>query len=168
MIALVATALYTWTMATAYTDGTPLAIEDISATLVQWGTCGTGGVFGAELGSTSVAAPLTTYTVALSPGTAYCSQLFTVLDDGRQSAASAAVRHVEVAGVDPNAPTFRGGVVAGRDTYQLVTTEDGYMDFVVSGRAQRGAQCRMLPNLAIWGPYGYGIAGIDFVICEER
>lgn len=167
MIALVATALYTWVMATAYTDGKPLAAADIDSTLVQWGTCSATNEFGTVLGGQVVPAPAVTYAVALSPAT-YCSQVFTVLKDGRQSAPSAPVSHVEVAGADPAPPSpTQSAVVVGRETYALVWQEDGHGDFVpVGNSAKRGAQCRLLNGMGVWGAYGYGVSGSDIVMCR--
>lgn len=167
MIALIAAASYTWILATAYTDGSALDPLDISATRLQWATCGEGGTFGVQLGSVEVPTPATSYVVELPPGT-YCSAAVTVLKDGRESAPSAPVQHVQKPGIDPESPTLaQTAVVVGRETYALAWQDDGHAEFVPIGyAAPRGAQCRLLNGMGIWGPYGYGVVGADIVICR--
>lgn len=162
MTLLLAGLLYSWQFATAYTDGKPLEFADIASTLVTWGSC---GPF-AQIGSASVPAPLLTYSVEVPPGT-YCSELFTVLKDGRQSAAATVGPTVVAAGVDPNSPAATDSVVVGRTVHRLVRTEDGHWDMVDTGvPTVRGVRCRLLEGMGIWGSYGYGVVGGEIVICR--
>jgi hypothetical protein len=63
-----------WTMPTAYEDGTALPLASIKATEVQWGTCGTGNIVASVLGTVSVPAPAAQTTItSLVTGT-YCAK----------------------------------------------------------------------------------------------
>jgi hypothetical protein len=164
---LLASLLYSWQFATAYTDGKPLAFADIASTLIEWGTCTPEGLFGAAAGSASVPAPTATYEAQAAPGT-YCHKLYTVLKDGRLSAPATAGPTVVVPGVDPDSPQATNAVVVGRTFYRHVQTSDGHWDLVDTGvLTKRGVRCHLLEGMGIWGPYGYGVVGGDIAICRR-
>lgn len=168
MTLLLASLLYSWQFATAYTDVKPLAFADIASTLIEWGTCTPEGLFNQMVGSATVAAPTATYEAQAAPGT-YCSRLYTVLKDGRLSAPATAGPTVVPAGVDPNSPTTTDAVVVGRTFYEHVETEDGHLDLVDTGvPTKRGVGCHLLKNMGIWGDYGYGVVGGDITICRRN
>lgn len=78
----------TWTLATQYTDGTPLAAADIESTLIQWGA--KGGPY--NVGSVTVLAPATSVSVPnLQDYGTVCYVAFTKLKSGVISNASAEV-----------------------------------------------------------------------------
>jgi hypothetical protein len=167
VIALIASLSFAWTLATTYTDGKPLPITEISHTLVQWGTCDQGGKFQTLIGSAEVPAPATAWQADTPPAT-YCSQLFTVLVDGRQSAAAPAGPTIVHPGIDPDSPASADAVVVGRTVLKLRETPDGYLEIVDTGAvAPRGARCHLLRDMGIWGTYGYGVVGGDIVICRR-
>jgi len=95
-----------WSHPTQYTDNTPLALENIKETQVQYGTCTTATTptFGTLTAEQVAAAPLTTITfTAVVPGK-FCFRARTVDLQLRASAWTAAVAKT-VVDIKPKVPT---------------------------------------------------------------
>lgn len=129
------TAVVTWTQPTQYTDGTALALADISQTRVEYGTC-SGTAFGTKAGEQIATGTGTTLTVNSLPAGTYCLRAYTTAK-GVESAASSVA-----SAVVPQSPPKPPVLVTVTTTAYAVTVNGWRFAMVPVGTVPLGTACR--------------------------
>lgn len=131
------TATVSWTNPTSYTDGTALALADITQTRVEYGSC-SGTAFGTKAGEVKIAGAATTTGAITLPAATYCFRAFTTAKGVESAASVVASRAVPQSA--PNPPMLTTiDVVA----YKMRQSVDGF-SFVSIGTVPKGVACNEL------------------------
>lgn len=129
------TATVSWTHPTTYTDGSALALTDISQTRIEYGTCA-GTAFGTKAGEQIATGTATTVTITnLAVGT-WCFRGYTTAK-GVESGPSVVASKV-VPQAAPNPPTL---VTVATTAYVAVKWRDRYV-MLPLGTVAKGVACR--------------------------